>query len=140
MDLDENIINQTLESKIPTSEELDDFKNKMGEWIKMDEQIAKLQIAIKERKILKNALAGYIKTFMFKFDYHDVSINNSKIKARQIESLIPLKINDIKQQMLEFKDLSGETLVTKIFDMENRKTKITDSVKRVIPRINHLEL
>lgn len=140
MDLDENVINQTLETKIPTTEELDDFKNKMGEWIKMDEQITKLQIAIKERKILKNALAGYIKTFMFKFDYHDVSINNSKIKARQIESLIPLKITDIKQQMLEFKDLSGETLITKIFDTENRKKKITDSVKRVIPKINHLEL
>ena len=35
------IVDDTLEEKTPTEEELDDFKNKMAEWLKMDEQINK---------------------------------------------------------------------------------------------------
>jgi hypothetical protein len=110
----------------------------MAEWLKMDEQINKLSIAIRERRKLQNALSGYIKDFMFKFNYHDVSINNSKIKARQRESLVPLKVNDIKAKMIEYKDLKGEELINKIFD--NREKKIVNTVKRITPKIKHLEL
>tara|TARA_Y100000389_G_scaffold197147_1_gene231193 strand:- start:3023 stop:3436 length:414 start_codon:yes stop_codon:yes gene_type:complete len=132
------IIEDTLTDKQPTEDELQDFKNKMAEWLKMDEQINKLSIAIRERRRLQNALSGYIKDFMFKFNYNDVSINNAKVKARQRETLVPLKVNDIKAKLLEYKNLKGEELVNMIFD--NREKKVVNTVKRVIPKINHLEL
>lgn len=132
------IVEDTLIDKQPTEDELQDFKNKMAEWLKMDEQITKLSIAIRERRRLQNALSGYIKEFMFKFNYNDVSINNAKVKARQRETLVPLRVNDIKAKLLEYKDLKGEELVNKIFD--NREKKIVDTVKRVVPKIKHLEL
>jgi len=132
------IIEDTLTDKQPTEDELQDFKNKMAEWLKMDEQITKLSIAIRERRRLQNALSGYIKDFMFKFNYNDVSINNAKVKARQRETLVPLKVNDIKAKLLEHKDLKGEELIDKIFD--NREKKVVNTVKRVVPKIKHLEL
>ena len=132
------IVEDTLEDKQPTEDELQDFKNKMAEWLKMDEQINKLSIAIRERRKLQNALSGYIKDFMFKFNYNDVSINNAKVKARQRETLVPLRVNDIKAKLLEYKDLKGEELVNKIFD--NREKKVVNTVKRVVPKIKHLEL
>ena len=49
-----------------------------------------------------------------------------------------LKVNDIKAKMIEYKELKGEELINKIFD--NREKKIVNTVKRVIPRIKHLEL
>jgi hypothetical protein len=136
---DENLIDSTLELKNPSEEELDDFKNKMSEWLKLDEQIKKLSIAIRERKKFQSTLNIYIQNFMFKYDYNDISIDNSKIKARQKESIIPLKVNDIKNKMLEFNNLSGEELIKKIFE-EDRKTKLKNSVTRVIPKIKHLSL
>ncbi len=132
------IVEDTLTDKQPTEDELQDFKNKMAEWLKMDEQINKLSIAIRERRRLQNALSGYIKEFMFKFNYNDVSINNAKVKARQRETLVPLRVNDIKAKLLEYKDLKGEELVNKIFD--NREKKVVNTVKRVVPKIKHLEL
>ena len=132
------VVEDTLTDKQPTEDELQDFKNKMAEWLKMDEQINKLSIAIRERRRLQNALSGYIKDFMFKFNYNDVSINNAKVKARQRETLVPLKVNDIKAKLLEYKDLKGEELVNMIFD--NREKKVVNTVKRVVPKINHLEL
>jgi len=135
----EDLIDSTLELKNPSEEELDDFKNKMSEWLKIDEQIKKLSIAIRERKKFQSTLNIYIQNFMFKYNYNDISIDNSKIKARQKESIIPLKVNDIKNKMLEFNNISGEELIKKIFE-ENRKTKLKNSVTRVIPRINHLSL
>mgnify|MGYP001437393691 CR=1 FL=1 len=132
------VVEDTLTDKQPTEDELQDFKNKMAEWLKMDEQINKLSIAIRERRKLQNALSGYIKDFMFKFNYNDVSINNAKVKARQRETLVPLRVNDIKAKLLEYKDLKGEELVNKIFD--NREKKVVNTVKRVVPKIKHLEL
>ena len=132
------IVENTLTDKQPTEDELQDFKNKMAEWLKMDEQINKLSIAIRERRRLQNALSGYIKEFMFKFNYNDVSINNAKVKARQRETLVPLRVNDIKAKLLEYKDLKGEELINKIFD--NREKKVVNTVKRVVPKIKHLEL
>ena len=67
---------------------------------------------------------------MFKFNYHDVSINNAKIKARQRESLVPLKVNDIKGQVLAEKlvfDINKNTL--DISSTKNRKVNANIKIK-----------
>ena len=139
-DNEDEIVEETLQQRQPTEEEKEDFKNKMTEWLKIDEQIKKLAIAIRERKRLQNVLNTYIKDFMYKYNYEDVNINNCKVRARKKESLKPLKVVDIKNKMLEYKDMNGEQLVEKIFDPTNREKYFKDSLTRVMPRIRNLTL
>jgi hypothetical protein len=43
-------------------------------------------------------------------------------------------MSEIKQKILEFKDLSGEELLNEIFS--DRPTVIKKNIKRVIPQVN----
>ena len=57
----EDIIN---EEKIePSKEELETFKNLVNDWFKYDDQIRKLQIAMKERKNYQRVLNNKIEQF-----------------------------------------------------------------------------
>ena len=47
---------------------------------------------------------------------------------------IAVKMSEIKQKILEFKDLSGEELLNEIFS--DRPTVIKKNIKRVIPQVN----
>lgn len=134
------VVEEALQQRKPTQEEREDFRNKMTEWLKLDEQIKKLSIAMRERKKLQNVLNTYIKEFMYKYNYEDVNIDNCKVRARKRESLKPLKVVDIKNKMLEYKDMNGEQLIEKIFDPTNREKCFKDSLTRVMPRIRNLTL
>lgn len=65
------------ELHIPSQDELTDFKSLVNEWIKTDDQIKKLTVALRERKILLKALSGSMQRFMDKYGYDDL---NTKIK------------------------------------------------------------
>ena len=131
------VVEEALQQRKPTQEEREDFRNKMTEWLKLDEQIKKLSIAMRERKKLQNVLNTYIKEFMYKYNYEDVNIDNCKVRARKRESLKPLKVVDIKNKMLEYKDMNGEQLIEKIFDPTNREKCFKYSLTRVMPRIRN---
>ena len=90
------VVEEALQQRKPTQEEREDFRNKMTEWLKLDEQIKKLSIAMRERKKLQNVLNTYIKEFMYKYNYEDVNIDNCKVRARKRESLKPLKVVECK--------------------------------------------
>ena len=135
-----DFIDDVISKKEPTEDELDDFKNKINEWCKIDDQIKKLMIAIKERKKVQNAFNVYIKEFMFKFDYHDVNVNNCRIVAKKKEYLTPVSVNDMKKNILENKTLSGDDLINVIFDPTKRIKKEKESIKRILPPINNLSL
>jgi len=136
-DLVDNVVSDDIQ---PSEEELEDFKNKINEWCKIDDQIKKLSIAIKERKKMQNALNSYIKDFMFKFNYHDVNVNNCRITAKKKEYLRPISVNDMKKNILENKNLSGDDLINVIFDPEKREKKQKETIKRILPRISNLIL
>jgi hypothetical protein len=136
-DLVDNVVSN---DRQPSEEELEDFKNKINEWCKIDDQIKKLSIAIKERKKMQNALNSYIKDFMFKFNYHDVNVNNCRITAKKKEYLRPISVNDMKKNILENKNLSGDDLINVIFDPEKREKKQKETIKRILPRISNLIL
>jgi hypothetical protein len=118
----------------PSSEELDTLKTLVGEWFKFDDQIRKLQIAIKERKVHQKALNNKIEKFMFDYKYKDLNTQHGRIKANERKVKIPVKMSEIKQKILEFKDLSGEDLLNEIFS--DRPTVIKKNIKRVIPQVN----
>jgi len=129
----DNIINQ--EKVEPTADELETFKNLVNDWFKYDDQIRKLKIAMKERKNYQRALNNKIEEFMFNFKYNDLNTQHGRIKTNIKECIVPIKMNDIKTKIIQFKELSGEELLKRIFE-EDRQTIVKKNIKRIIPRVS----
>jgi hypothetical protein len=119
----------------PTEEELNDFKNFVNDWFKYDDQIRKLVIAIKERKNYQRALNTKIQDFMTKFNYNDLNTQYGRIKTNTTEVKVPIKITDIRERILKYKELSGEDLLKQIFE-EDRQIITKKNIKRIIPKVS----
>jgi len=128
-----DIINKKSE---PTEEELDNFKNLVNDWFKYDDTIRKLQIAIKERKSYQRVLNNKIQDFMFRYKYNDLNTQNGRIKANVKSVPKPINIKDIKNRIIEFKDLSGSELLEKIFNIDDRPVIERKSIRRIIPKVS----
>jgi len=118
----------------PSSEELDTLKALVNEWFKFDDQIRKLHIAIKERKVHQKALNNKIEKFMFDYKYKDLNTQHGRIKANERKVKVPVKMSEIKEKILHFKDLSGEDLLNEIFS--DRPVIVKKNIRRVIPQVN----
>jgi hypothetical protein len=132
-DLINDIINN--DRPEPTEEELESFKNLVNDWFKYDDQIRKLIIAIKERKSYQRVLNNKIQDFMFKFKYNDLNTQHGRIKTNVKEVKTPIKINDIKTKIIQYKDLSGEELLKRIFE-DDRETVVKKNIRRIIPKVS----
>jgi hypothetical protein len=119
----------------PTEEELDSFKNLVNDWFKYDDQIRKLDIAIKERRNYQKALNSKIQDFMFKFQYNDLNTQHGRIKSNVKEVKVPIKITEIRDKILKNPNLSGEELIEKLFN-EDRPTMVKKNIRRIIPRVS----
>lgn len=132
----EDLITSIVDDKPePTEDELDGFKNLVHDWFKYDDQIRKLDIAIKERRNYQKALNTKIQDFMFKFQYNDLNTQHGRIKSNVKEVKVPIKVTEIRDKILKFPNLSGEELIEKLFN-EDRPTKITKNIRRIIPRVS----
>lgn len=129
----DDIINQ--ERVEPTEEELESFKNLVNDWFKYDDQIRKLKIAMKERKNYQRVLNNKIEEFMFNFKYNDLNTQHGRIKTNMKECVVPIKMNDIKTKIIQYKELSGEELLKRIFE-EDRQTVMKKNIKRIIPKVS----
>lgn len=135
MENNDNIIDNILDNNLePSEEELDMLKGLVSEWFKLDDQIRKLQIAIKERKVHLKAINGKIEKFMFDYKFKDLNTQHGRIKANERKIKVPVKLSEIKTKILELKDLSGEELLNEIFN--DRPTVIKKNIRRVIPTVN----
>jgi hypothetical protein len=119
----------------PNSEELESFKNLVNDWFKYDDQIRKLDAAIKERKNYQKVLNKKIQDFMMTYQYNDLNTQHGRIKSYVRESKVPIKITDIKDRILKHKDMSGEELLNQIFN-EERNTVVKKNIRRVIPTVS----
>jgi hypothetical protein len=128
----DNVLEEHLE---PTEDELDTLKTMVNDWFKYDDQIRKLQIAIKERKVYQKALNTKIEHFMFNYKYKDLNTQHGKIKANERKVKVPVKMSEIKEKILKLNHLSGEELLNEIFNTD-RPTVIKKNIKRVIPTVN----
>jgi uncharacterized membrane-anchored protein YjiN (DUF445 family) len=133
-----DVVTETLEKTEPSQKEMGDFKLLIEEWFKLDDQIRKLSIAIKERKKHQAVLDKNIKSFMTKFDYDNLNTSFGSLKFKTRECVVPVKIKKIKDTILENTNLSGQELVDKIFQEERQKVS-KQSIRRVIPN-SHLNL
>lgn len=131
-DLITSIVNNKPE---PTEEELDCFKNLVNDWFKYDDQIRKLDIAIKERKNYQKALNTKIQDFMMRYQYNDLNTQHGRIKSNVKEVKVPIKITEIREKIMKYPDLSGPELIEKLFNDE-RPTIVKKNIRRIIPRVS----
>jgi seryl-tRNA synthetase len=119
----------------PSQEELDEFKTRVAEWTKLDDQVRKLIIAVKERRTHQKALSDGIQVFMTKYGYDNLNTNYGRIihSVRKVKQ--PLKINEIKDLITKEPNLSGEELIKAIFHAE-RPTVEKQMIRRVIPKVS----
>lgn len=119
----------------PSQEELEHFRQQVSEWMKLDDSIRKLTVAVRERKVHQQALGAKIQEFMLRHKYDNLNTQMGRIKnnVRQVKQ--PLKMTDIREKILSLRPTDGEELVTKIFD-EERPTVEKKSLRRVIPKVS----
>lgn len=125
----------TTHKQEPTPDELDSFKNLVTDWFKFDDQIRKLEVALKERKNYQRALNNKIQDFMIKYEYSDLNTQHGRIKSNIREVKQPITIKNIKEQIMNNKDLSGDKLIDIIFNGE-RETVVKKNIKRFIPKVS----
>ena len=132
--IEEIISNKNIEE--PSEEELETFKIWVQDWFKYDDAIRKLKIAIRERKVLQQVLNSKIEKFMFKYNYNDLNTQNGRLKTNVRSVHKPVNIKEIKDIINNNKNLTGEELLSKIFNKENRPIVEKKTIKRIIPKVS----
>jgi hypothetical protein len=120
----------------PTTEEMDTFKNLVADWFKYDDHIRKLKIAIRERKTLQQVLNNKIEEFMFKYNYNDLNTQAGRLKTNVRNVYKPINIRDVRDIINNNKHLTGEELLAKIFNKEEREIIVKKTIKRIIPKVS----
>ncbi len=106
------------------------FKESVNEWLACDDDVRKLQIAIKERKKTKVQLTPVILGFMEKHKIDDLNTGDGKLKFAKSETKTPLNKNSIRAALVQYmKDIEKAEEATK-FLIENRDIKTRYRLKR----------
>ena len=129
------------EKEVPTAEDMDDFKAQVNEWVRLDEQIKKLSIAVRERRTQQRAFGTAIQTFMIRFGYDNLSTQHGRITSSVKTVKVPVKQADVRSRLVELKgENEGSELIRQIFE-EQRPMVERKSLRRIVPKVNmHLEL
>jgi hypothetical protein len=132
-DLIDDIISK---AKEPTADEMDTFKNLVADWFKYDDAIRKLKIAIRERKTLQQVLNNKIEDFMFKYNYNDLNTQNGRLKTNVKNVYKPINIKEVREIINNNKHLTGEELLAKIFNKDEREMVVKKTIRRIIPKVS----
>ena len=135
----ENTVVEDTRPPNATDDEVQDFKNKVSEWVKIDEQIRKLQIAIKERRVHKKVLGAKIQEFMTKNGYDNLNTQQGVIKSSVREAHVPIRLSEVKMKLtaISEENVQFKEAITKIFN-EERPLVVKSSLKRIIPKVNNV--
>jgi hypothetical protein len=132
-----NLIDDIIsKAKEPTADEMDTFKNLVADWFKYDDAIRKLKIAIRERKTLQQVLNNKIEDFMFKYNYNDLNTQNGRLKTNVKNVYKPINIKEVREIINNNKHLTGEELLTKIFNKDEREMVVKKTIRRIIPKVS----
>lgn len=126
----------------PSDEETVMFKQQVAEWLKLDDQVRKLNIAIKERRTHQKALTTKVQQFMIKYGYDNLNTNQGVIKSNVRTVRQPLKLGDVRCKIDELYATVDQSLqaplrkiVEDIFEAE-RPTVTKQSLNRRIPKVS----
>ena len=119
----------------PSEEELLEFRQQVDEWIKLDDQIRKLNVAVRERRTKQRSLAAIIQQFMIRHSYDNLSTNHGRIVSSVRVVKVPLKPAEVKSRLLQLQGPAAEPLVQQLFE-ENRRTVERKSLRRVVQKVS----
>lgn len=122
----------------PTPEEFEMFKQQVSEWVKLDESIKKLSVAVRERRVHQRAISSKISEFMKKYKYDDLNTQQGVIRASVRQVKQPLRVNDIRQQLLDIGEdtrITPAEIIDRIFNAE-RPVCTKESLRRVVPKVS----
>ncbi len=138
-----DVVDSIIESEVDTpkestqlindmnAEELRVFKDKVKAWVELDMVIKRLQVAIKERKKLKDTLNEDILRFMIKYNIEDLNTKTGTIKYKKTKTKIPLSQKKIKEKLYAIFQ-NNEKIIKKIDEVfENREIKEKESLRKV---------
>lgn len=120
---------------VPKPTELEDFKNLVNEWIKVDEQIRKLTVALRERKTLQKAMSGSMQKFMDKYGYDNLNTKQGRIHHSVRKTKESVKISEVKELLMNNKELKGEDIFKELFE-KDRPVKESKTIRRYIPKVS----
>jgi hypothetical protein len=127
----------------PSEEEIAQFKQQISEWIKIDEQIRKLAIALRERKTHQRALGKKVQEFMIQHKYTNIDTKLGIIKSNVADVPVPVKLVDVRTKVDALDDnvkLTKKEIIEKFFKGE-RPTVKKQSLSRKVPKVSmHLDL
>ena len=136
--MDNSLIDDIIKSTTnePTTDEMEVFKTWVTDWFKIDDAIRKLKIAIRERKTLQNVLNNKIEDFMFKYNYNDLNTQNGRLKTNVKNVYKPINIKEVREIINNNKHLTGEELLAKIFNKDEREMVVKKTIRRIIPKVS----
>jgi hypothetical protein len=118
----------------PSADELQEFRQQVEEWIKMDEQVRKLLVAARERRTKQRALAAIIQNFMISHAYDNLSTSHGRIVSSVRVVKVAAKPAEIKRRLLELQGPAAEPLVRQLFE-DDRPTVEKKSLRRIVPKV-----
>lgn len=115
---------------VPSTIELDDFKNYVRAWMEMDDTIKKLRDIMKEKKHIKQELSLKILGFMCQYNIEDLNTKDGKLRYKVTKVKVPLSQNSVKNKIVSTfqPNMKPQELVEKVFE---RETKVSHTLKRV---------
>lgn len=88
--------------ELPDNAVLEEFKNQVRLWIEIDNQISKLQQAVRERNVVKKQLTEKILRFMGKYNIEDLNTKDGSKLRYRVSTVKPVVSKaDIKKRLLE---------------------------------------
>ena len=130
--------NKDNEPLVPSETELQEFKQQVSEWIKLDDQIRKLNIAIKERKTHQKALEKKVSLFMRSYKYDNLNTQQGQIKCNIRMVHQPIKLSTIKTTILD-NNIDPNEIITglrNLFIADNRPKVQKQSLRRIMPKVS----
>lgn len=110
---------------------LEMFKEKVKEWIHLDDDIKTLNGHLKERKKKKTELTPEILEFMEKFNIKDMNTDSGKLKYSETIVKKPMNKEYIRKKLVDFLKSTQKADEATNFLLEQRDTKVNVKLKRV---------
>jgi hypothetical protein len=114
------------------NEEFVSFKNNVREWLLLDDDIIKLQAAIRERKKKKDDLTPLIQDFMKNFEINDLNTNDGNIKFTKSSYTKPLNKQFLSAKLADFFKDSGKGEAIATYLLNNRDKEEKFKLKRIL--------
>lgn len=78
----------------PDASQMEDFKTHVTMWLRLDTDIARLQTALRERRVVKQQLTTQVVAFMIRFGIDDLDTRECRLscRVRQVRAPLPHRI------------------------------------------------